>query len=167
VFEALTKMTTMPRHTYTTRTAAFTHGQPRSSETILADGNLYIRVNGMWTKSPSDSREMPDQQKENRERRKATCQFVRNELVGAESAALSSMHTGTEYSKEDAQIWISSSTGLPVREERDLDVGGLAGKEHRSTRFEYGNIWPRCKSVMPDRKMTLKSGAQSSSGTVP
>jgi hypothetical protein len=142
VFDALTKVTTTPRHTYTAHTAVFTHGKPRSSETIVADGKVYIRVNGKWMKSPVSPQEMLEQQKENREHGKATCQFVRNELVGTESAAVYSIHSETEGGKEDAQMWISKSTGLPLRDEQDVGLGGAAGKEHRSTRFEYGNIRP-------------------------
>jgi hypothetical protein len=63
-------------------------------------------------------------------------------MVGTEAAVLYSMHTESEDAKEDGQIWISNNTGLPLREEQDIDVRGAAGKEHRSTRFVYGNIQP-------------------------
>ena len=48
VFDALDKVTTTPKHTYSSLTAVFTHGQPRESETIVANGKVYIRVNGKW-----------------------------------------------------------------------------------------------------------------------
>jgi hypothetical protein len=120
----------------------FTHGQPRESETIVANGKVYVRVNGKWRPGMGNLQEMQEQQKENREHAKGTCQFQRNEMVGSELAALYSMQTESEDAKEDAQIWISKTTGLPLREEQDINVGGAAGKEHRSTRFEYGNIQP-------------------------
>jgi len=37
---------------------------------------------------------------------------------------------------KDAHIWIFKSRGVPLRDEQDVVVGGEAGKEHRSTRFE-------------------------------
>jgi hypothetical protein len=44
--------------------------------------------------------------------------------------------------KEDSQIWISKTTGLPLREEQDVDMGAEIGKQHRSARFEYSNVKP-------------------------
>jgi hypothetical protein len=139
VFDALDKVTTTPKHTYSSLTAVFTHGQPRESETIVANGKVYIRVNGKWRAGMGN---LQEQQNENRQHTKRACQFVRTEMVGTEAAVLYSMHTESEDAKEDGQIWISNSTGLPLREDQDIDVGGAAGKEHRSTRFEYGNIQP-------------------------
>jgi hypothetical protein len=146
VFDALTKVVTTPSHSYTTHTAAFLKGgKPQSSETIYADGadgKVYIRVNGKWMVSPVEPKDILERQKEKREHGKATCQFMRNEFVGAEAAAVYSMHSENEGDKEDAQMWISKSTGLLLRSEQDVNVGGVAGKEHRSARFEYGNIRP-------------------------
>ena len=142
VFDALDKVTITPRHTYTTLTAAFTHGKPRASETIVAEGKVYIRVDEKWRPSPASLQDMQEQQKENRQHTKGTCQFVRNEMVGTETAAVYSIHTQSEGAKEDSQIWISKTSGLPLRDEQEIDVGGAFGKEHRSTRFEYGNIRP-------------------------
>jgi hypothetical protein len=61
---------------------------------------------------------------------------VRNESVDGEAAMLNTMRHEDEDAKEDAHIWISKSRGLPLRDEPDVVVGGEAGKEHRSTRFE-------------------------------
>jgi hypothetical protein len=83
-----------------------------------------------------------EQEKENREHGKATCQFMRNEFIGAEPAMVYSIHSENEGDKEDGQMWISKSTGLLLRSDQDVNVGGVAGKEHRSARFEYGNIRP-------------------------
>ena len=142
VFDALDKVAMTPRHTYTTITAVFTHGQPRVSETIVANGKAYIRVNGRWRTGSTSLQDMQEQQKQNRPHAEKACQFVRNEMVGTEAATVYSMHTENEDEKEDGQIWISKATGLPLRDEQDIDVGGAAGKQHRSTRFEYRNIQP-------------------------
>jgi hypothetical protein len=145
VFDALDKVTLTPRHTYSTITAVFTHGQPRASETIVANGKVYIRVDGKWRPGLTSLQEMREQQIEQIENRlhaKGACQFVGSEMVGAEAAVVYSTHTEGEDAKEDGQIWISKTTGLPLRDEQDIDVGGAAGKEHTSTRFKYGSIQP-------------------------
>ena len=143
VFDALTKVVTTPSHSYTTHTAAAVNGgKPRSSETIDAEGKVYMRVNGKWMHSPVSPAEVLDQEKEKREQNKSTCQFLRNESVNGEAAMLFSMHREYEEVKEDAQMWVSRGTGLLLRVEEDVDNRGNKIKEHRSTRFEYGNIRP-------------------------
>jgi len=43
---------------------------------------------------------------------------------------------------EEGQLWISKSSGLPLRAEEDFDNKSNHVKDHRSARFEYGNIRP-------------------------
>jgi hypothetical protein len=53
------------------------------------------------------------------------------------------LHSKTENATEDAQVWIAKGTGLALREEIDMDVGGGSmGKSHASIRYEYGSIQP-------------------------
>ena len=63
IFDALTKVTMKPRHTYSTITAGFAHGQPSVSETIVANGKVYIRMNGKWRTSLTSLQDMQDRQK--------------------------------------------------------------------------------------------------------
>lgn len=141
VFDALTKVVTTPNHTYSSQTGASVRGKQRSGETIYVQGARYVRVDGQWMKSRLRSEDILQQEKENRANGKATCQFVRNEAVNGESAMLYAMHSESEYAKEDAQMWISKATGLPLREEIDTDPGAI-GKSHRSLRYEYGDVKP-------------------------
>ena len=143
VFDALIKLITTPSHSYTTRTAAFVNGgKPTESETIYVNGKMYIRARGKWMQSPVTTADVLDQEKENEEHGKATCHLVGNEFVGSEPAMVYSMRRETEDFKEDDQIWISRVTGKPLRDEQDVDLGGKAGKDHRSARFDYSSIRP-------------------------
>ena len=140
VFEALQKVATTPSHSYTTSTAAT--GGPRNAETVMVQGKKFIRVNGKWIDPKVTTAEVLDQEKENEKNGKSSCQLVRSESVNGESVSLYHMQRETENFKEDSQIWISKSTGLPLREEQDMDMGGRIGKLHNSGRFEYGNVQP-------------------------
>jgi hypothetical protein len=62
--------------------------------------------------------------------------------VSGEAAMVYSVHREYDEVKEDGQMWVSKSTGLPLRTEQDFDNKGNKVKEHRSTRFEYSNIRP-------------------------
>ena len=67
---------------------------------------------------------------------------MRTESVNGEVAAVYSLHSESPGHKEDEQVWISKNKGLLLRFEQDVDLGGKVGKEHRSARFEYGNVRP-------------------------
>jgi hypothetical protein len=63
VFDAQDKLTMTPRHTYSTIIAVFTHGQPHVSETIVANGKIYIRVNAKWRRDLTSLQVIEEQQK--------------------------------------------------------------------------------------------------------
>ena len=143
VFDAMSKMVTMPTHVYTTEASAFrAGGKPTTNETIYAGGAIYTNVNGQWIRSTITPQEMLQQEQENRKQNKATCRYLREESMNGEGAAVYSTHSETQDAKSDAQLWISKSKGLPLREELDIDVGGKLGKSHHSIRYEYRNVQP-------------------------
>ena len=141
VFDALTKLITTPSHSYTTSTPV-NGGKARTAETIMTQGKKYIRVNGKWMDTPVTTAEVLEQERENEKNGKATCQLLRSEPVNGEAAVVYSLNRQTTGFKEDSQIWISKSNGIPLREEQDADWGGKIGKVHNSARFEYGNVRP-------------------------
>jgi len=141
IFDALTKVATTPSHSYTTSTAV-NGGKASEAETIFANGQKYIRARGKWMRLPVTSQDVLEQEREKQEHGKSTCQFLRNESVNGEAAMLYSVHREYDEVKEDGQMWVSRGTGLLLRVEEDFDNGGNKVKEHRSTRFEYGNIRP-------------------------
>jgi hypothetical protein len=73
---------------------------------------------------------------------KATCKYLKDELVNGEMTAVYSSHDVSPKGVVDTQIRISKAKGLPLRQNMDIDAGGGKGKSHSSTRFEYGNIKP-------------------------
>jgi hypothetical protein len=139
VLDALTKVATTPSHSYTTSTAA-NGGKASEAETIFANGRKYIRARGKWMRLPVTSQDVLEQEREKQEHGKSTCQFLRNESVNGEAAMLYSVHREYDEVREDGQMWVSRGTGLLLRVEEDFDNGGNKVKEHRSTRFEYGNV---------------------------
>ena len=140
IFDALTKAATTSSHSYSIHTLL---GKTTSSETIYAQNKAFIRVKGKWMASPDGPKEILEQESENRKQGAATCKVVREESVNGQPATVYSLHSKTEDGTEDAQMWIAKGTGLPLRKEMDMDVGGgNMGKSHVSIRYEYGNIHP-------------------------
>ena len=141
VFGALTKVATTPSHSYTTATSV-NGGNATEAETIFANGQKYIRARGKWLRLPVTSLEVVEEEKEREQKGKSTCQLLRSESVSGESAMLFAVHREYDAVTEDGQIWVSKGTGLPLRVEEDVDDRVNKLKQHRSTRFEYGNIRP-------------------------
>jgi hypothetical protein len=88
------------------------------------------------------SQDVVEQEKEKEEHAKSTCQFLRGESVNGQAATLYSLHREYDEVTEDGEMWVSKATGLPLRVEEDVDNRGRKVREHRSTRFEYGNTRP-------------------------
>jgi len=139
VFDALTKVATTPSHSHTTNTAG-NGGKSAEAETIFTNGQKYIRVRGKWMRIPVTSQGVLEREKEKEEKGKSTCQLLRSESVNGEAAKLYSVHREYDEVKEDGQMWVSTSTGLLLRVEEDVNNRGNKKKEHQSTRFEYSNV---------------------------
>lgn len=143
VFDAMRMMAATPTHVYTTETAAFrADGKPTTSEAIYVSGAVYVKVNGKWIRSAIIPEEIFQQEAGTQGNSKATCRYLHQESTNGEAAEVYGMHSEAEDAKLDAQLWISRSKRLPLREELDMDIGGKLGKSHRSMRYEYGNVQP-------------------------
>ena len=140
VFDAITKLITTPSHSYST---GVVNGKPSSTETIYVQGKTYMIVKGKWWMSPVTPNDVLQQEMENRTSSKATCQFLRDESVNGEPAAVYSMRRETETGKEDGQMWISARR-LAARYGKKLMWTTVVrmGKGHLSARYEYSNVKP-------------------------
>ena len=112
-------------------------GKPRSTEMIYLNNTMYIQVNGAWRARPISDQARKDAQTPDPS---TTCRIVRDEAVNGEAATVYSLHRQADDSKSDSQMWISKSRGVPLKLEMDTDVGGAAGKSHRTIRYEYTNV---------------------------
>ena len=143
VLDSLAKQYSTPVHLYMTEVAELRGGKPRSTESIFAGGAIYIQVRGKWKRSPMSLEEMRRQREENiRDAKSMSCRYLRDEAVGGEAAAVYSSQSETEDTKSSSTLWVSKRTGLPLKNEIDVDTGGTQGKEHRSIRYDYSNVLP-------------------------
>jgi hypothetical protein len=142
VYNALTKLVTTPSHSYSTQIAPLVNGQQRKVETIYVQGKTYMLARGRWMVSPATPNDVLQQELENEKQGKSTCQFVRNESVDGEAAAVYSMRRETEIANENGLIWISKTRGLALKKDVDMEYGGKVGKMHLVARYEYSNVKP-------------------------
>ena len=141
VYDATGKLATVASHAYETETNPARPGSDASSvEMISTGGAIYITMKGKWKKSPMSMAAIHAQEEENWKIAKSiSCKHLRDESVKGESATVYSMHSETDHTKADAQVWISKSKGLLLRQEDDLDLGD-GDKRHHSIRYEYTNV---------------------------
>ncbi len=137
VLDAVAKLGATPNHLYTTMTGDFMPGKTQESESITTGGVIYIKLHDKWTVSPITPSQMAKQKQENiRNAKVYRCQHERDESINGDGTAVYKAHSESDAGISDAEIWISKSRGLPVRENIELD----SGKSHMSVRFDYSNV---------------------------
>jgi hypothetical protein len=139
VLEAASKTMTTATHTYTTMNIG---GKDQTVEMIYMPGVIYSRINGKWSSVSMTPQELAELRQPKAHNDKATCKYLKDELVNGEMAAVYSSHDVSPKGVVDSQMWISKAKGLPLRVDVDIDVGGGGGKSHTSSRYEYGDVKP-------------------------
>ena len=141
VYQADDKMIATDHRAFSSHGPASSGGSAETTESVMVGGVSYVKVKGVWHKSPMTLAQLREQKAENRKNAKSvSCRYLRDESVDGDTARVYSFHSETEDDKSDGTIWISKNRGLPLRQEQDIDVGGSDGKRHYSTRYEYGNV---------------------------
>ena len=136
VLDAMAKLNQTPHYAYMTATGDAAGGGTRQSELISVGGANYVKIHDKWKLSPMTPKMMADQEKENiRNAKVYRCQYERDENVKGEAAAVYKAHSENENGTSDAEVWISKSRGLPLRENIDLN-----GTSHVLVRFDYANV---------------------------
>ena len=117
-------------------------GKDQTVEMIYTTGVIYSRLNGKWSSEPMTPQELAEFRKPNVHNDKATCKYLKDELVSGEMAAVYSSHDVSPKGVVDSQIWISKAKGLLLRQDMNIDDEGGRDKSLTSSRYEYGNIKP-------------------------
>ena len=137
----MNRLFTTPSHQYLKQTNANGGAKSTDSEIINTGAAMYIRIDGKWHNSDATGAELQKREEENRKNAKVTtCRKERDEAVDGVAVTLYSAHTETSYGSSDEQLWIAKSSGLPLRETIELDMGDQGGKSHADIRVVYRGI---------------------------
>lgn len=140
IMAAMQKLAITPNHQYMNQTAAF-EKTPKTSEIIITHTTMYLQVAGKWQSRPYDPQKSAQELAAAGDTPGMTCQATGEETVDGQPARVfrtrQQMDDGDTV---DGQLWVSKSTGLPLRQTIDMDVGGKFGKSHTEERFEYDNV---------------------------
>jgi hypothetical protein len=114
-------------------------GKPEQRvEIIFVNEKTYTSVGGEWHAMPFSSKDMVDTIEASRiraEQMPHTCQKVAGETINGEPTTVLVVHSDANGKPSDAKIWISNTSGLPLKSEVHLGSGTVASDE-----FRYGNI---------------------------
>lgn len=141
VNDALLKLAQTPNHSFTESSGAIAGGKLTQTERIATATASYLLISGKWHKSVmTPQQELQGQKEALKEKKNASCRFLREEVIQGESAALYTIHDEGEGGKSDTQIWISRARGLPVKVVIRLSVAdGSIGQSQVTTRYVYEN----------------------------
>jgi hypothetical protein len=140
LIEARRKQLLTPNHSFMTETPLRPGGKATTHESISVGGVMYILYQGQWRRSPLTPQAALEQLQQNLANAKQfSCQHVGDESVAGVPAAVYTAHSEDENVKADARTWVAKGSGLVLRTEEDLDVGG-GEKRHISIRYEYTNV---------------------------
>lgn len=135
IVAALEKTQQTSHHAYSTIASA--GSQPMENEAIQIDGKMYVKIQNAWKTSPISEKDALNQIKENLRSAKAfTCRHDRDETIDGEAAAVYKTHQDSEDIKSDAEIWISKSRGLILREVVDHPEDHM----RITTHYEYNHV---------------------------
>jgi hypothetical protein len=137
VFDALDKVMSTSTHIYSTTK---TGGKSVTSETIYVGESIFTLDKGKWNRSAVKTDQLMKQEKDNRLKSSYVCGPLKDETVDGEKVAVYSTKTSTREVKTEGKLSISKDSGLPVRNEIDVDAGTKGGKTHYSVRYEYKNV---------------------------
>ena len=135
VTDAMLKATTTPHHMVST------DGSQTTGETITVDNTTYVRIKGVWQKSPMAPQDQLQQEQENiRNAKVYTCTALRSETVNGIAAVAYKVHSETpDVGTSDATVWVAPSLGLPVKTDEDI-TPSMGRKMHYSITWDYTNI---------------------------
>jgi hypothetical protein len=139
VLEAVIKQTTVPVHQKISIESAAAPGKPLQSEMIRIGDTLYMQVRGQWMSRPYDGQKAANDARQAMQKAEHTCSHVRSEAVDGQAAELYTVHSKTASGGTDSQIWISSATGLPLRQHTVMSEAAV-GKAQHDVRFDYTNV---------------------------
>lgn len=147
VNDAKDKGMSVPTHIYIEMAPVFNNGvkpEPndiRHAETIYVGTSAFMKLRGKWERSEWTAKRMIKQEQENRQTGNLSCEYLGDDAVNGERAAVYSTHSERDKVKSDGEIWISKRRGLPLRDELDIEMtSGVTSKNHVTTRYEYRNV---------------------------
>jgi hypothetical protein len=139
VLQAVLKQTAAPVHQKITIETAAAPDKPMHNEMIRLGDTLYMQARGQWMARPYDAAKAGDDARQAMTKGEHSCTRVRSEAVDGQSAELYRVQSKTAAGGSDTQIWISTASGLPLRQTVAMLEQGTVKLKHE-VRSDYTNV---------------------------
>jgi len=139
VLQAAIKQAAVPVHQKVTVESAAAPGKPMQSEMIRLGDTLYMQARGQWLARPYDAAKAADDARQAMTKAEHSCTRVRSEAVDGQPAEFYSVQSKTATGSSDSQVWISTASGLPLRQTVTI-LEQSAVKLKHEVRFDYVNV---------------------------
>jgi hypothetical protein len=139
VLDADIKQATIPVHQKISIESAAMPGKALQSEMIRTGNTLYMQVRGQWTSRPYDGQKAASDARLAMQKAEHSCTRVRSEALDGQPADLYSVEAKTASGGTNSQIWISSASGLPLRQHTVMLEQDSAKAQH-DVRFDYTDV---------------------------
>jgi hypothetical protein len=124
IFNAMVAQVKVPFVVQATQTP--TKGPAQKMETRIVGGKSYFFVQGAWHSEPVTPDEMIADLTEEKNLVKQTCSIAGDEPVDGKPATVYEAHIDNQGEKSDNKLWVSKTTGLPVKSEARMREGTIA-----------------------------------------
>jgi hypothetical protein len=139
VLQAVLKQTAAPVHQKVTIETAAAPDKPMHNEMIRLGDTLYMQARGQWMARPYDAAKAADDARQAMTKGEHSCTRVRSEAIDGQPAELYRVQSKTATGGSDTQIWISTASGLPLRQTVTMLEQGTVKLKHE-VRSDYANI---------------------------
>jgi hypothetical protein len=139
VLQAVLKQAAVPVHQKVTVESAAAPGKPMQNEMIRLGDTLYMLVGGRWMARPYDAAKAADDARQAMTKAEHSCTRVRSEALDSQPVELYSVQSKTATGGSDSQIWISTASGLPLRQIVTMLEQGTVKLKHE-VRSDYANV---------------------------
>jgi hypothetical protein len=133
VYDSMDRLAGTPNHQWVSQSKP--DGKSTTLEIITVGASRYLQSGSGWKRIAYSAAESIKEQADQRKDRTSTCRAGRDESVDGVNTSLVVVHTVADDSASDQRVWISKSTGLPVRQVIDIN-----GNNHMEVRYSYNNV---------------------------
>jgi hypothetical protein len=138
VLDSVIKQASVPVHQKITIENAAAPGRKIDSELIRTGDTLYMQIRGQWTKRPYDPAKAAEDARTAMQKAEHDCTRTGSESVGGQAADVYAVHSHGPEGDSQSKVWISSSSGLPLRQHTEMTAQGHK-MQHEAT-YDYANV---------------------------
>ena len=138
VLDSVIKQATLPVHQKVVIENAAAPAGKIDSEVIRTGDAIYMQIRDQWKKLPYDPTKATQDARTAMEKSRHECTKVRSETVAGQAADVYAVTSHGPEGDSQSEIWISASSGLPMRQHSEMVVQGH--KVRHEVTSDYANV---------------------------